>query len=122
MTGTLYVSVNEKILSRIREQAEKHQTTPEEEVVTIPRDRFFDDDQDSLGFGSKVIALFSGSGVGFETPIEEARGVTPLDIERTPAVGSTKAEKGLGTQIAERFAECGLREDELPVFRNDRFR
>jgi len=52
MTDTLYVSIDEKILSRIREQAEKHQTTPEEEVVTNLKDRFFDDVQDSLGFGS----------------------------------------------------------------------
>jgi len=41
MTDTLYVPVDEKIQSRIREEAEKHHTTPEEETITILRDRFF---------------------------------------------------------------------------------
>jgi hypothetical protein len=103
------------ILSRILERAGEHGTTPEEEVVTILRDRFYDDDEGSLGFGSKVIALFSGSGVGFETPIEEIRGGAPAtQIDQVCATVAMKEEKGLGTQIAELFAEHGLREDEFP--------
>jgi len=115
MTDTLYVPVSSKMLSRILEQADEHGTTPEEEVVTILRDRFYDDDQDSLGFGSKVIALFSGSGVGFETPIEEIRGGTPTDhLNQVRGSETIEAEKGLGTQIAELFGNHGLREDEFP--------
>jgi hypothetical protein len=115
MADTLYVPVSSKILSRILEQAGEHGTTPEEEVVTILRDRFYDDDEGSLGFGSKVIALFSGSGVGFETPIEEIRGgTTDEQIYQAGAAEGMNEEKGLGTQIAELFGNHGLREDEFP--------
>ena len=71
MSDTLYVPIDPLLMNRLLEQAELHKTTPEEEVVTILRDAFYDSVADSLGFGSKVIALFSGSGVGFEKPIEE---------------------------------------------------
>ena len=62
-----------------------------------------------------MIALFSGSGVGFERPIEEIRGGTLVEqIDQVGAAEAMNEENGLGTQIAELFGNHGLREDEIP--------
>ena len=83
MTDTLYVRVDPQLMDRLMEQAERHESSPEEEVVTILRDAFYNEIEGELGFGSKVIALFSGSGIGFEEPVEEIHGGEP----RTPDFG-----------------------------------
>ena len=71
MTDTLYVRVDPRLMNLLKEQAERHELSPEEEVVTILRDAFYNEIEGELGFGSKVIALFSGSGIGLEEPVEE---------------------------------------------------
>jgi antitoxin FitA len=77
-------NVDERVKARIQRRARRHGRSMEAEVREILSDALKQDDKaPTVGFGTASVALFSGSGVYLDEPIQEWRGypVEPIKFD-----------------------------------------
>jgi len=77
-------NVDERVKARIQRRARRHGRSMEAEVREILSDALKQDDKaPTVGFGTVSVALFSGSGVYLDEPIQEWRGypVEPIKFD-----------------------------------------
>jgi len=76
MAQILVRNVEEPLKARLKRRAQRHGRSMEAEVREILRDAVKKEEQASAtGFGTASAALFSGSGVTLDEPIQEIRGM-----------------------------------------------
>jgi plasmid stability protein len=63
------------VKSRLQRRAKRNGRSMEEEVREILRDALREEKAQTGGFGTASVALFSGSGVYLDEPIQEIRGM-----------------------------------------------
>ncbi|HTW62752.1 MAG TPA: Arc family DNA-binding protein [Terracidiphilus sp.] len=84
MAQILIRNVDERVKARIQRRARRHGRSMEAEVREILSDALKQDDKaPTVGFGTVSVALFSGSGVYLDEPIQEWRGypVEPIKFD-----------------------------------------
>ena len=84
MAQILIRNVDERVKARIQRRARRHGRSMEAEVREILSDALKQDDKaPTVGFGTASVALFSGSGVYLDEPIQEWRGypVEPIKFD-----------------------------------------
>jgi antitoxin FitA len=73
MAQILVRNVEEPLKARLKRRAKRHGRSMEAEVREILRDAL-KKEEPAVGFGTASVALFSGSGVFIDQPIQEIRG------------------------------------------------
>ncbi len=68
MAQLLVRNLEEEVKARLRERAARHGCSMEEEVREILRAAATVEEQDSGGLGTRIVARFSGSGLGVDLP------------------------------------------------------
>jgi antitoxin FitA len=66
---------DERVKSRLRRRAKRNGRSMEAEVREIINDETLAEETPAIGFGSATVALFSGSGIYLDEPIQEIRGM-----------------------------------------------
>jgi plasmid stability protein len=75
MAQILVRNIEDRIKGRLQRRAKRHGRSMEEEVREILRDALKAEETQTVGFGTASVALFSGSGVYLDEPIQEIRGM-----------------------------------------------
>jgi antitoxin FitA len=75
MAQILVRNLEDRLKTRLQRRAKRHGRSMEEEVREILRDALHDEKATAAGFGTASAALFSGSGVFLDEPIQELRGM-----------------------------------------------
>ncbi len=78
MAQILVRKLEDRIRTRLEQRAKRNGRSMEAEVREILREALKDEEPQKTGFGSATVALFSGSGVFLDEPIQEWRGY-PLE-------------------------------------------
>lgn len=68
-------NIETKLKTRLQRRAKRNGRSMEAEVREILRDTLKEEDAQKVGFGTASVALFSGSGVTLDEPIQEIRGM-----------------------------------------------
>jgi plasmid stability protein len=75
MAQILVRNLEDRLKTRLQRRAKRNGHSMEAEVREILRNALKADDAKPFGFGTASVALFSGSGVYLDEPIEEIRGM-----------------------------------------------
>jgi plasmid stability protein len=75
MAQILVRNLEDRLKARLQRRAKLHGRSMEEEVREILRDALKEEKAPTGGFGTATVALFIGSGVNLDEPIEELRGM-----------------------------------------------
>ena len=75
MAQILIRKVDERVKSRLQRRAKRNGRSMEAEVREIINDATLREVTPAIGFGSATVALFSGSGIYLDEPIQEIRGM-----------------------------------------------
>jgi plasmid stability protein len=75
MAQILVRNVEDRLKARLQKRAKRNGHSMEAEVREILRDALKAEEARKVGFGTASVALFSGSGVYLDKPIEEIRGM-----------------------------------------------
>ncbi len=75
MAQILVRNVDERVKTRLRHRAKRNGRSMEAEVREILTDASLAEEKPTVGFGTASVALFSGSGVFIDEPIQEIRGM-----------------------------------------------
>jgi antitoxin FitA len=75
MAQILVRNVEERVKSSLQRRAKRHGRSMEAEVREIIQTAALAEETPAIGFGSATVALFSGSGVYLDEPIQEIRGM-----------------------------------------------
>jgi len=67
--------VDERVKSRLQRRAKRNGRSMEAEVREIITNATLREETPAIGFGSATVALFSGSGIYLDEPIQEIRGM-----------------------------------------------
>ncbi len=67
--------VDERVKARIQRRAKRNGRSMEAEAREILKIGSLEDDAPEGGLGSEMVALFSGSGIYLDEPIQEIRGM-----------------------------------------------
>jgi antitoxin FitA len=67
--------VDERVKARLQRRAKRNGRSMEAEVREIINNASLVEEAPEVGFGSATVALFSGSGVYLDKPIQEIRGM-----------------------------------------------
>jgi plasmid stability protein len=75
MAQILVRNLDDRLKTRLQRRAKRHGRSMEEEVREILRDALHKEKGLAVGFGTATAALFGGSGVFLDEPIQELRGM-----------------------------------------------
>jgi antitoxin FitA len=75
MAQILVRDLDDRTKARLQRRAKRNGRSMEAEVREILRDTLRDEKKSSVGFGTASVALFSGSSVFLDEPIQEIRGM-----------------------------------------------
>ena len=75
MAQILIRNVEDRLKASLQKRAKRNGNSMEAEVREILRDALKAENAPMRGLGSEMVALFSGSGVYLDEPIEEIRGM-----------------------------------------------
>jgi len=75
MAQILVRNIDDQLKSRLQRRAKRSRRSMEAEVREILRDALKKEETQQGGLGSDIVALFSGSGIYLEEPIQEIRGM-----------------------------------------------
>ena len=75
MPQILVRNVEMQLKTRLQRRAKRNGRSMEAEVREILRDTLKEEEAHKVGFGTATVALFSGSGVTLDEPIQEIRGM-----------------------------------------------
>ena len=75
MAQILVRNLEEQVKGRLQHRAKRHGRSMEEEAREILRNALREEETPTRGLGSEMVALFSGSGVYLDEPIQEIRGM-----------------------------------------------
>jgi plasmid stability protein len=75
MAQILVRNLEEQVKGRLQHRAKRHGRSMEEEAREILRNALREEETPTRGLGSEIVALFSGSGVYLDEPIQEIRGM-----------------------------------------------
>ena len=75
MAQILVRNVDERVKSRLQRRAKRNGRSMEAEVREILTNASLREEAPAAGFGSATVALFSGSGIYLDEPIQEIRGM-----------------------------------------------
>ncbi len=78
MAQILVRKLEDRIRTRLEQRARRNGRSMEAEVREILREALKEEEPQKAGFGTATVALFSGSGVFLDEPIQEWRGY-PLE-------------------------------------------
>ena len=73
MAQILVRNLEEQVKGRLQHRAKRHGRSMEEEAREILRNALREEETPTRGLGSEIVALFSGSGVYLDEPIQEIR-------------------------------------------------
>ncbi len=76
MAQILVRKIDERAKARLQRLAKRNGRSMEAEVREMIHNATRLEEKPAMGFGSATVALFSGSGVFLDGPIEEIRGMT----------------------------------------------
>jgi len=75
MAQILIRKVDERVKSRLQRRAKRNGRSMEAEVREIINNATLREEAPTVGFGSATVALFSGSDIYLDEPIQEIRGM-----------------------------------------------
>ena len=75
MAQILVRNLEDQVKGRLQRRAKRHGRSMEEEAREILRNALREEETPTRGLGSEMVALFSGSGVYLDEPIQEIRGM-----------------------------------------------
>jgi len=75
MAQILVRNLEDQVKGRLQHRAKRHGRSMEEEAREILRNALREEETPTRGLGSEIVALFSGSGVYLDEPIQEIRGM-----------------------------------------------
>jgi len=75
MAQILVRNIDDQLTSRLQRRAKRNRRSMEAEVREILRDALKKEETQQGGLGPDIVALFSGSGIYLEEPIQEIRGM-----------------------------------------------
>jgi plasmid stability protein len=75
MAQILIRKVDERVKSRLQRRAKQNGRSMEAEVRENLNDATLREETPAVGFGTATVALFSGSGIYLDEPIQEIRGM-----------------------------------------------
>jgi plasmid stability protein len=75
MAQILVRNLDDRLKARLQRRAKRHGRSMEEEAREILRDVLREEKAPAAGFGTATVAIFSGSGVFLDEPIQELRGM-----------------------------------------------
>lgn len=76
MAQILVRNIDDQLKTRLQRRAKKNRRSMEAEVREILRDTLKKEEETQKGgLGSEIVALFSGSGIYLDEPIQEIRGM-----------------------------------------------
>ncbi len=67
--------VDERVKARVQRRAKRNGRSVEAELREIINNATLREEAPAIGFGSATVALFSGSGIYLDEPIQEIRGM-----------------------------------------------
>jgi antitoxin FitA len=73
MAQLLVRNIETQLKARLQRRAKRNGRSMEAEVREILRDAVKEEEMQRVGFGTATVALFSGSGVTLDEPIQEIR-------------------------------------------------
>jgi antitoxin FitA len=75
MAQILIRKVDERVKARLQRRAKRNGRSMEAEVREILNNATLAEETPAVGFGSATVALFGGSGIYLDEPIQEIRGM-----------------------------------------------
>ena len=75
MAQILIRNLEDQLKGHLQRRAKRNLRRMEEEAREILRNALREEETPTLGLGSEIVALFSGSGVYLDEPIQEIRGM-----------------------------------------------
>lgn len=75
MAQILIRKVDERVKARIQRRAKRNGRSMEAEAREMLTNATLAEEKPAVGLGSEMVALFSGSGIYLDEPIEEIRGM-----------------------------------------------
>lgn len=75
MAQILVRNLDERVKARIQRRARRHGRSMEAEAREILNNSTLGEEAPAGGLGSEIVALFSGSGIYLDEPIQEIRGM-----------------------------------------------